>query len=418
MRLLSAIACELDLDVCHFDVEQAFVQSKLDEDVFMRLPRGCGRLSGKVVRLNKSLYGLKQASRSWHAHLTTCLNTLGFQQCLADACVFRLVEEGRVAIIAVVHVDDIFAVGLKSRCDLFRDELNRMVPVKNLGELRWYGGCHYTREREMGTLTISQKTFADELVKKFCVTSTQSVPLRVGVKLEDFNEDEMVENWPFRELVGSLMWLSVSTRPDISNAVRAVARYCTAPRAIHWKAALGILEYINGTSEYGITFQRGTSSSISLEVFADADYASKATDRRSVSGGVIMCGGASVCWFSRTQKCVTLSTSEAEYVALGDAVKELLFLRQVWRFMLPSKVMPCFPVFEDNQGAVQLAENPITNSNTKHIDVRHHFLRELVRQRDIKVVQVPSKFQHADILTKALAFDLFAFHRKFLLNLK
>ena len=81
MRLLSAIACEFDLDVCHFDVEQAFVQSKLDENVFMRLPRGCGRLSGKVVRLNKSLYGLNQASRSWHAHLTTCLKTLGFQQC-------------------------------------------------------------------------------------------------------------------------------------------------------------------------------------------------------------------------------------------------------------------------------------------------------------------------------------------------
>ena len=196
---------------------------------------------------------------------------------------------------------------------------------------------------------------------------------------------------------------------------------CTAPRAIHWKAALGILEYINGTtSDYGITFQSGTLSGISLEVFADADYASKATDRRSVSGGLIMCGGASVCWFSRTQKCVTLSTSEAEYVALGDTVKDLLFLRQVWCFMSPSKVMPCFPVFEDNQGAVQLAQNPVTNSNSKHIDMRHHFLRELVRQRDIKVVQVPSEFQHADVLylTKALAFDLFAFHRKFLMNLK
>ena len=294
-----------------------------------------------------------------------------------------------------------------------------MVPVKNLSELRWYGGCHYNREREMGTLTISQKTFADELVKTYSVTSTQSVPLRVGIKLEEFNENEMVENWPFRELVGSLMWLSISTRPDIANAVRAVARYCIAPRAIHWKAALGILKYINGTSEYGITFQRGTSSGISLEIFADADYASKATDRRSVSGGVIMSGGASVFWFSRTQKCViTLSTSEAEYVALGDAVKELLFLRQVWLFMLPSKVMPCFPIFEDNQGAVQLTQNPITNSNSKHIDVRHNFLRELVRQKDIKVVQVPSEFQHADILTKALSFDLFAFHRKFLMNLK
>ena len=291
-----------------------------------------------------------------------------------------------------------------------------MVPVKNLGELRWYGGCHHTREREMGTLTISQKTFADELfiVKKFCVISTQSVPLRVGVKLKEFNEDERVENWPFRELVGSLMWLSIiSTRPDIANAVRAVAKYCTAPRAIHWKAALGILEYINETSEYRIRFQRGALSGISLEVFAGADYASKATDRRSVSGRLIMCGGASVCWFSRTQKCVTLSTSEAEYVALGDAVKELLFLRQVWRFMLPSKVMPCFPVFEDNQGAVQFAQNPVSNSNSKHIDVRHHFLRERFRQRE-----VPSEFQHAEILTKALAFDSFAFNRKFLMNLK
>ena len=328
MRLLSAIACELDLDVCHFDVEQGFVQSKLDEDIFLRLPKGYGRLSGKIVRLNKSLYGLKQVSWSWHAHLTTCLKKLSFQQCLADACAFRSIEEGRVAIIAVVYVDDMFAVGLESRCDVFRDELNRMAPAKNLGQLRWYGDRHYTREREMCTLTISQKTFADESVKTFCVTSTQSVLLRVGIKLEEFVEDERVENWPFREVVDSLMWLSISTRPNISNAVRAVARYCTAPRAIHWKAALGILEYINGTNEHGITFQRGTLSSISLEVFADADYASKATDRWSVSGGVIMCGGASVCWFSRTQKCVTLSTSEAEYNALGDAVKELLFLRQ------------------------------------------------------------------------------------------
>ena len=191
VRLLSTIACELGLDVCHFDVEQAFVQSKL-HGVFLRLPRGCGCLSGKIVRLKNSLYGLKQASRLWHAHLTTCLKTLGFQQRLAGACVFRLVEEGRVAIIAVVHVDDIFAVGLKSRCDVFRDELNRMVPVNTLGELRWYGGYHYIRKRKMGTLTISQKTFADDLVKTFCVTSMQSIPLRVGVKLEEFDEDARV----------------------------------------------------------------------------------------------------------------------------------------------------------------------------------------------------------------------------------
>ncbi|CAB1113161.1 unnamed protein product [Ectocarpus sp. CCAP 1310/34] len=98
--------------------------------------------------------------------------------------------------------------------------------------------------------------------------------------------------------------------------------------------------------------------------FADADFASKAADRRSVSGGIVTCGGGAVSWFSRTQRCVTISTTEAEYVALGDVVKEILFLRQIWRFMLPQVGMPCIPVFEDNQGAIQLAQNPISNSNS------------------------------------------------------
>ena len=141
VRLLSAIACECDLDLCHFDVDQAFVQSRL-EDVFLRLPKGCGDLSRKVVRLNKSLYGLKQASRTWHAHLTICLKRLGFEQCMTDVCVFRLIEDGHVAITAAVHVDDIFAVVQKERCDRLYVDLNQTIPVKNLGDLkRYYGGC-------------------------------------------------------------------------------------------------------------------------------------------------------------------------------------------------------------------------------------------------------------------------------------
>ena len=349
VRLLSAIACECDLDLCHFDVDQAFVQCELEEDVFLRLPKRCGDLSGKVVRLNKRLYGLKQASRTWHAHLTTCLKRLGFERCITDVCVFRLLEDGRVEITAVVYVDDIFAVGQKKKCDSLCVDLNQTIPVKSLGDLKWYGGCRYSRDRKRGVLTISQESFAEELVKKFRVTSVQSVPFKVGVKLEEFDEDEETESWPFCDLVGGLMWLAISTRPDISNAVRSVARYCSAPKAIHWKSALGILAFINGTCGFDTTYQRGTTVGISLEAFADADYASKATDRRSVSGGTIMCAGACVCWFSRTQKCVTVSTSEAEYVALGDAVKELLFLGQVWRFIIPGKGMPCFPVIEDTK---------------------------------------------------------------------
>ena len=190
VRLLSAIACECDLDLRHFDVDQAFVLSDLEKDVYLRLPKGCGDLSEKVVRLSKRLYGLKQASRTWHAHLATCLKRLGFEQCMTDVCVFRMIKDGRVTITAVVHVDDIFAVGQKERCDRLCVDLNRTVPVKNLGDLKRYGECRYTRERKRGTLTISQQSFAEELVKKFRVNSVQSIPLKVGAILEEFDEDE------------------------------------------------------------------------------------------------------------------------------------------------------------------------------------------------------------------------------------
>ena len=153
---------------------------------------------------------------------------------MTDVCVFRLIEDGRVAITAVVHVDNIFAVGQKERYDrLLCVDLNRTIPVKNLGDLKWYGGCRYSRDRKRSTLTIPQQSFAEELVTKIRVTSVQSVPLKVGVKVEEFDKNEETESWPFRELVGSLMWLAISTRPDISNAVRSVARYCSAPKAVH-----------------------------------------------------------------------------------------------------------------------------------------------------------------------------------------
>ena len=205
IRLLGAIACELDLDLCHFDAEQAFVQSNLDEDVFIRLPRGCGEMSGKVVRLNRSLYGLKQASRSWHNHLLSHMKSLGFELSLADACVLRLVESGTVSIVTVVHVDDIFAVGRKTRCDQLFEDLNRLVPINNLGELRWYAGCQYSRDWDAGTLTISQQAFAENTALKFGVSSGRRNPLEKGLKLEEFDATEPEGGWPFREMVGCLM---------------------------------------------------------------------------------------------------------------------------------------------------------------------------------------------------------------------
>ena len=171
-------------------------------------------------------------------------------------------------------------------------------------------------EREAGRIKISQQTYVEELAEQYGVRYDDGIPLSAACKLWDFDPEEPDVDHPFRELVGVLLWIARLTRPDILNAVRAVARYCSSPKMVHWKAALGILGYTVRTKTFGISFQRGTVEGFSLVAFCDADYASRAADRRPTSGGVIMCVGGAVFCFSNIQRCVTLSTTEAEYVAM------------------------------------------------------------------------------------------------------
>lgn len=415
IRLLSAIACSLGLGVSHLDVSQAFVQSELEEVVYMRLPRNCGELSGKVVRLGKSLYGLKQASRTWHKKLVSVMKLLGFEQCPADNCVMRLVTNGVLEMAVVVHVDDILSVGSKARSEQFGRDLNKHFPVKFLGDLEMYAGIRFTRDPVSGNLTLSQKTFAENLVKKFGVTRSKATPMAVGLMLASLDEDEQIDVTLFRSLIGHLMWLANQTRPDILNAVRSLARYCNAPTLRHWKAALHVLMYIRGTLDFGITFERG--GDLRLVLYADAAFASRETGRKSVSGGLLMCAHACAGYFSKTQQSVTTATSEAEYSALAHALKEMIFMRYVWSFALPEREVGCTTVFEDNEGAIYLAINPAITPNSKHIDIRHHFIRERVERGEFKIVHVPTAFQHADFLTKALHQGAFFLHRQFAMNL-
>ena len=133
----------------------------------------------------------------------------------------------------MVRVDDIFAVDRKERCDRFCEDLNHLVPINNLGELRWYAGCHSSRDKVAGLLTISQMSFTEKTVNQFDMTAGRNTPLSTDVILEEFDENEPNGVWPFSELVGSLMWLANQTRPDISNAVRAVARFADTPKLKH-----------------------------------------------------------------------------------------------------------------------------------------------------------------------------------------
>ena len=218
-----------------------------------------------------------------------------------------------------------------------------------------------------------------------------------------------------REAVGSLLWLSTMTRPDITNAVRAVARYAHEPTERLWKATTEILSYLNGTKSLGITSVR--SSGLSIDVYADGDYADKDNSRRLVSGLAVTLEGTVVSHVSKTQRVVSLSTSEAEYIAAGEGVKEALFVRAVLSLIAPETSGASIKVLEDNQGAKTLIVNPLSSARSKHIDVRFHFIRNLFRTEKISVEYVKSAEQHADILTKALSRVNFQYHRKHLMNL-
>ena len=295
--------------------------------------------------------------------------------------------------------------------------LNDTLPTKHLGELTWYMGIEFKRDRKAGTVEMSQSSYIRSILERFNVFRTSPIPASPSVNLRAINEKN-VEDVPFCEVVGSLMWIANQTRPDIANAVRAVARHSHEPKEVHWKAAQKILAYLRATAHLGITYHAKSDVGVNVEVYVDANYASEDTARRSISGAAVMCCDSPVAWFSRTQKCVTLSTTEAEYVAMGDGVKEALFVQGMVEFLVPAEKLSGIRVLEDNAGAIALADNPISSSNSKHIDVRHHFLRELVDKRKIKVEHVGSEEQHADVLTKALPRATFEVHRDFLLGIK
>ena len=262
---------------------------------------------------------------------------------------------------------------------------------------------------------MSQEAYVESLIKRFDIRSISDILASPGGNLEPKQDDEPGGGWPARDAVGSLMWLLTMTRPDITNAVRVVACYAHEPTERLWQEINMILSYLNGTKSLGITNVRG--SGLNLIVYVDADYANKDNGRRSVSGIVVTLGGTVVSHVTKTQRVVSLSTSEAEYIAAGDDVKKPLFVRADSSFIAPVTCAASVKVLEDNQGSKSLTENPLSSTRSKHIDVRFPFIRELFTARKISVEYVASAEQHTDILTKALSRANFRYHRKNLTNL-
>ena len=278
--------------------------------------------------------------------------------------------------------------------------LAQKFDIKDQGEIGYCIGLEFNRDN--GGISLRQKGYILDVLKKFGMADSKSVstPMDIGVKLthpEGAMEKKYAE-LPYRELVGALMYLATATRPDIAHAVSFLSQFLTNYRQEHWTAAKRVLRYLRRTPDIGITYGCGGSSIIG---FSDSDWGNCLTDRRSYTGYIFMYNGGAVSWESRKQRTVALSSTEAEYMALTEASKEAIHLKGLLKF-LNSEDTPEVIVFSDNQGALKLAENPVFHARTKHIDIRHHFVREAINNGSFQLCYVSTEEMAADVLTKGL----------------
>jgi len=406
LRTLLALAATSGDSVFQMDVDTAFLYAPVEEDIYMRQPEGYIVGNPKtVLKLKKSLYGLKQSPRNWNLTLHNWLVADGFVQSTADAGLYTFADKCLLAI----YVDDIiYSVTHDSWKDEFKARFEIDFKIKDLGEVSWVLGMGVTRDRATGTITLNQSVYIQSLLVRFNMTDCK--PFSSPSLVTPFPESPLCsEDTPYQCLVGSLLYASVCTRPDIAEAVGRLTRFMAAPTEAHWTAGKRVLRYLSGTREQGITFGRIPDSVNGKVVYpnitygySDSDWAGDLVTRKSTGGYVFMLNGGPVSWKSQLQSCVALSTAEAEYMGLTEASKEAMFLRFLLdncNFTQTESTM----LLEDNQSAIALSNSAITNNRTKHIDIKYHFVRELVLSAEVRIVYCPTEIMLADVFTKPLA---------------
>jgi hypothetical protein len=401
LRALLALVAQFDLELHSLDVKTAFLNGVLDETVYIKQPPGYNDGTNKICLLHRALYGLKQAPRTWHLHLKSELEQIGFQASEADLGLFYLDASKDERVFLLTYVDDLLLAGQSvSTITSIKAKLMSMFEMHDLGATKEYLGMQIMRDRQENTIKLSQQTMTSEILERFCMKNAKSkpIPISPGSKIQKKGAALSNASTPYASLIGSLLYLSVCTRPDISWSVGALSKYLACPTEEHWNLAKSILRYLVGTADYGIVF--GSKNELLLEGFTDADHAGDIDTRRSTTGYVFNLFGGAIIWSSRRQRTVAASTAEAEYMAASHAAKEALWLRKL---MSDLKIqMSCIVIRADNQAAIKLLHNTAATPRSKHIDIQYHFVKERVSRGEIDFLYIQTDLMVADIFTKAL----------------
>jgi transposase InsO family protein len=403
IRVLLAIVAHQDLELEQLDVKTAFLHGELEEEIYMTQPDGF-QVPGKenhVCKLRKSLYGLKQSPRQWYKRFDSYMMQLGYNRSPFDCCVYynKLKDGSRIYL--VLYVDDMLIASRdKSDIQKLKDRLSAEFEMKDLGAARKILGMEIYRDRNQKKLFLSQEEYIKKILSRFGMSSAKPIdtPTATNNKLvmyapQSEEEKEYMSRVPYASAVGSLMYAMVCTRPDLAYAVSVVSRFMAKPGKEHWQAVKRIFRYLRGTSDVGLIY--GNDTQCLVTGYSDSDYAGDVDSRRSMTGYVFTLGDSVVSWKATLQPTVTLSTTEAEYMALTEAAKEGIWLKGLINDLGVHQDQAI--VYCDSLSAICLAKDQVHHERTKHIDIRYHFLRS---EKRIRVKKVGTADNPADMFTK------------------
>ncbi|GKA52256.1 putative ribonuclease H-like domain-containing protein [Tanacetum coccineum] len=406
IKIFLAFASYMGFIVYQMDVKSAFLYGKIDEEVYVSQPPGFldPKYPKKVYKVVKALYGLHQAPRAWYATLSTFLLKNGYRRGTIDKTLF-IKKDKHDIILVQVYVDDIiFGSTKKSWCDEFEALMKSRFQMSSMGELTFFLGLQ-VKQKEDG-IFISQDKYVAEILKKFDFVSvkTASTPIETQKPLVKDEEASDVDVHLYRSMIGSLMYLTAS-RPDIMFAVCACSRFQVNPKTSHLSAVKRIFRYLKGKPKLGLWYPRV--SSFDLEAYSDSDYARANLDKKSTTGGCQFLGRRLISWQCKKQTIMATSTIEAEYVAAANCCGQVLWIQNQmldygFNFMNTK-------IYIDNESTICIVKNPVYHSKTKHIAIRHHFIRDAYEKKLIQVLKIHTDNNVADLLTKAFDVSRFQF---------
>ncbi|KAK2452968.1 putative mitochondrial protein [Trifolium repens] len=407
IRSILALAANNRWNVFQLDVKSAFLHGELAEDIYVNQPAGYSNGDKCMVyKLKKALYGLKQAPRAWYSKIETYFASETFMKCPHEHTLFVKYGDKSGVLIVSLYVDDLIYTGNdQGLIENFKSSMKRKFAMTDLGKMRYFLGMEVNQSSE--GIYMHQCKYATEILSRFGMENCNKVcsPIVPGCRLSKNENGKATDASEYKQMMGCLMYL-LASRPDLAFSVCLVARYMDRPTEIHVAAVKRIMRYLKGTLSYGMLYKADDNKNLCLIGWSDSDYAGDLDDRKSTTGYLYMLGSGAISWSSKKQPIVTLSTTEAEFVAAASCACQGIWLRNVLDF-LKQKQQGCTIIYCDNSSSIKLSKNPVMHGRCKHINVRFHFLRNLTKDGVIELVHCKTDEQLADLFTKPLKLESF-----------